>query len=94
MTGLRVIAHNNRPRIHSRPSGLRHPAISGIHTSREWQREHREELDALKLGLASTGVECPRCKAAPSAPCVDERTKDHMGWHEVHIERAESMEGS
>ena len=75
-------------RIQVRPSGQRHPAITGIHIIPEFRRLlERKDMGALSLA----GVSCPVCKVAPIANCVDSTTQQPMSDNTVHLLRARRL---
>ena len=81
-------------RIHVRPSGLRHFAITGSHMSKEMRDRYKDEMKAMKITDSSSGVPCPVCKVSHSQPCIDLGHKRYMPMDTVHMERAQACVGS
>ncbi len=72
-------------RIHTRPSGQRHPAISGVHIIPEFRRLlEKKDMGALSLA----GVGCPVCDAHAAFSCFDAETQSYLPDNTVHLLRA------
>jgi len=73
-------------RLHKRPSGTRHAAISGIHIIPEL----RHLLKPTDAGF-DDGVACPECGAVAMVTCVDPQTQQRYPDDTVHLSRARSL---